>query len=115
MRIKFIPLALALGMVSVSSPIWTQPAQQAQAHPAIVLAEQLPPRTLSVSGQVTSIGPTSLVVEIKNGEDPRAMDFVIDDNTKVTGKLATGSIADVQYRVEKDKDIAVNITIESGQ
>jgi len=71
----------------------------------------------SVSGKVTDIGSDkrsfSLEVNDKDtsNSNKKTMQFVIDDNTQVQGRVTVGTNALVQYQPTSDgKNLALNIT-----
>jgi hypothetical protein len=63
------------------------------------------------SGQIASVGDASFTLEVKKSKDPQTVQFVVDENTKVGGKLAVGAQAVVEYRSEDDKNIATHVVV----
>ena len=61
----------------------------------------------SVSGKVVSIAPDerSITLEVNNGNDKRTMQFVVNQNTQVTARTSTGSMATVQYQPSSDNQL----------
>jgi hypothetical protein len=67
----------------------------------------------AVSGKVTSIAPDkkSISLEVTDNGAKSTMQFVLDDNTRVTGRVSVGTDATVQYQsTEGGKLLAVNIS-----
>ena len=85
--------------------------------------EQTAPATQSVSGKITDVQKTSFTLSIgpshtmsNNGNQlqessQRSMTFQIDKNTTVDGKLQVGANADVTYREEEGKFVAINVRV----
>ena len=61
----------------------------------------------SVSGKVASIAndKKSIMLEVTDGADTHTMQFIVDQNTQVTGRVSTGSSATVQYQPTNDKQL----------
>jgi len=60
----------------------------------------------SVSGKISAIGDASFSVDVKKSQDLVTLQFLIDDTTKVEGRLEVGSIATVDYRTDDGNNIA---------
>jgi len=81
------------------------------------------PGQLSVSGKITAIGKNSFTLAVAEGqtssgqqfsqETPKAksMIFHIDKNTTMEGKLKVNATADVTYREENGKNIAISVHV----
>lgn len=67
----------------------------------------------SVSGQIAPVGDASFTLEIKKSKDPQTVQFEVDENTKVEGKLTVGAQAVVEYRAEGDKNIATHVVVHA--
>ena len=66
-----------------------------------------------VSGKVTSIAPDkkSISLEVTDQDKTNTMQFAIDDNTKVTGRVSVGGMASIQYESsDNGKLVARNIS-----
>jgi Cu/Ag efflux protein CusF len=66
-----------------------------------------------VSGKVVSIAPDkkSISLEVTDNNKTSTMQFAIDDNTRVTGRVTIGTMADIQYQNSDDgKLLALNIS-----
>jgi len=66
-----------------------------------------------VSGKVTSIAPDkkSISLEVTDQNKTNTMQFAIDDNTRVTGRVSVGTMASVQYESsDGGKLVARNIS-----
>jgi hypothetical protein len=65
----------------------------------------------SLSGSISSIGDAEFSVDVHKNEDVKTVQFLVDDNTKVEGKLAVGAQATVEYRTTGEKYIAVHVVV----
>lgn len=66
----------------------------------------------SVSGKISSIGDASFAVEVRKGQDLVTFQFLIDDTTKVDGRLEVGSMATVEYRTDGGNNIALRVVVQ---
>jgi len=85
--------------------------------------EQTAAATQSVSGKIASLEKTSFTLDIgpahtmsNQGEQlqdssPKSMTFQIDKNTTVDGKLQVGASADVTYREDGGKYVAISVRV----
>jgi hypothetical protein len=67
----------------------------------------------SVSGKVTSIGEDrrSFVVEVDNGGTKQNMQFVLDKNSQVEGRVTTGSMVLVEYQpLNGDQNLCLKVS-----
>jgi hypothetical protein len=67
-------------------------------------SEQQAQQTRSVSGKVASIASDkrSITLEVNSGNDKHTMLFIVNQNTQVTARVNTGSMATVQYQPTDD-------------
>ena len=74
----------------------------------------------SVSGKIAEVQKTSFTLSIGTshtiGQDlqeptQRSMTFLIDKNTTVDGKLQVGANAEVTYREDAGKHVAINVRV----
>jgi hypothetical protein len=102
------------GIALHARPIQQEP-QSKQRDPQTQRNEQ----TKSASGKVTDIASDkkSFTIEVNDGNARRAMQFVLDGNTQVQGKVSVGTDATVEFQPTPDgKNLAVTITPRtSGQ
>lgn len=68
----------------------------------------------SQSGKIASIGDASFSLEVTNGSDKKTIEFLVDDDTKVEGKLRVGSRATVEYRSADGRNTAVHVVGKSA-
>jgi hypothetical protein len=67
----------------------------------------------SVSGKISSIGDASFSVDVKKSQDQVTLQFLIDDSTKVEGRLEVGSQATVDYRTDDGNNIATHVVVQA--
>jgi hypothetical protein len=116
-RIVFATLA---SLILVAS-LWAIPTAADNAQPTATA--QTPASQLSVSGKITAVGKDSFTLAVAGGqtssslhfaqEAPKAksMIFHIDKNTTIEGKLKVDANADVTYREENAKNIAISVHV----
>jgi hypothetical protein len=66
----------------------------------------------SVSGRISSIGDASFAVDVRKSQDFVTLQFLVDDTTKVEGKLEIGSVATVDYRTDGGNNIALHVVVQ---
>ena len=106
---RFRPsLCLAtLLMVCFTIAAWSTPTpDRAAAGPL-----QPTPDNQSLSGRISSIGDASFAVEVMKDQKPNIVQFQIDGNTKVEGRLTVGAQATIEYRSDEGRNIAVHVTV----
>ena len=93
-----------LGVVASSGALTTQPLSSSSQPDATEHG--------SVSGKISLIGDASFAMEVRKGQDLVTMQFLIDDTTKVDGRLEIGSMATVDYRTDGGNNIALHIVVQ---
>jgi outer membrane lipoprotein-sorting protein len=71
--------------------------------------------TKSVTGKVASIGDQgkSFALEVNDGSSKRTMNFVVDKNTQVQGRVTEGTIVAVEYQPSDDgQNLCVRVTAQ---
>jgi hypothetical protein len=92
-------------IVAWSTPLTARPA----AGPL-----QPTPGNQSLSGKIASVGDAEFSVQVTKDQDVNTVQFLVDDKTKVEGKLAVGAQATVEYRSNADKNIAVHVVVTTS-
>lgn len=69
------------------------------------------PDTQSLSGKIAAVGDAEFSVQVTKDRNVNTVQFLVDDETKVEGKLAVGAQATVEYRSNADKNIAVHVIV----
>jgi hypothetical protein len=65
----------------------------------------------TVSGKIASVGDAEFALEISQNQRESKLEFLVDGNTKVEGKLTVGAQATVEYRSEAGKNIATHVSV----
>ena len=81
-------------------------------------AQQQNEQSKSASGTVTAIGADkkSFSMDVNDRDTTNNMQFVIDTNTQVQGRVGVGTKATVQYQPTNDgKNLALSVAPQSGQ
>ena len=79
---------------------------------------------LSVSGKITSVTENSFTLAVAGGQTTgqhfaeqeakaKSMTFLVDKNTTVEGKIKVNANADVTYREENGKNVAISVLVTS--
>lgn len=115
-RIVFATLA---SFILVASILAIPPANNAQP----TATAQTPASQLTASGKITAIGKDSFTLAVAGGQasasqqlaqeapKPKSMTFHIDKNTTIEGKLKVDANAEVTYREEGGKNIAISVHV----
>ena len=70
------------------------------------------PEDQSLSGQISSVADAAFTLNIaKANKKPETVEFLVDDKTKVEGKLTIGAQAMVEYRSDDGKNVAVHVVV----
>jgi hypothetical protein len=69
------------------------------------------PDNQSLSGKISSVGDAQFSLDVLKDKDVNTFQFLVDDHTKVEGKLAEGAQATVEYRADGGKNIAVRVIV----
>ena len=107
---KFLVSASLAGLLllaGVSS--WTR-SISAQSEPA------QPKATKLIAGKVTSIGNDghSFGLEVDQNGQKQTMQFVVDKNATVQGKVTVGTPVTVEYAMEGGQNLALTIAVAQG-
>jgi hypothetical protein len=85
--------------------LWSVPA------PAEVGPLRNTPEPSSVSGRIANVNTSQFTLSLNRNQNPNKLEFVIDANTKIEGKLAIGSQATVDYRAEGQQLVATHVVV----
>lgn len=119
-----LTLASLAGVILVVAAWGLPPATNGSTHPTLI-NEQTPSATQSVSGKIASVAKDSFTLTIASNQtsaghqltqqqaEPKTMTFFIDKNTAIEGKLKVNANAEVTYREEGGKNIAVSVHVAS--
>lgn len=107
---KFLMLGSLTALVFIGFPVFANP------HSPPFQPGQQAAQPSAVSGKIVSIGndKRSISLEVTDNGNANTMQFVLDENTQVTGRVHVGSDATVQYQTGQDgKLLALNIAPKS--
>jgi hypothetical protein len=108
MRFRTILTLETLFLTCFTVAVWSMPLTSVPGGP-------FDPATQKgyVSGTVSAIRGASFSVDVKKSEDVVTLKFLIDDATKVDGRLAVGSVVTVDYRNDGADNVAVHVVVKS--
>ncbi len=69
------------------------------------------PENQSVSGQIASVGDAVFAISVTKNNQAQTVEFLVDDKTKVEGKLTVGAQAVVEYRSDSGKYVATRVVV----
>jgi hypothetical protein len=107
MKFRTILSLASLFMFLFTAAVWSQPL------PADSTANHTPD-SQSIAGKISSVGDASFSVEIQKGQTMSTVQFQIDGNTKVEGKLAVGAQAAVEYKSDNGSNVATHVVVTSA-
>ena len=123
MKIEARIVCSALASLFLTVAVWALPRAHgtAQTNPT---NEQTAPQTQSVTGKIASVGNNSFTLTVGSSASsqeqqlqqqtaPKTMNFLIDKNTTIEGKLQVGATADVTYREDNGNNIAISVRVGS--
>lgn len=108
MRFRTVLSLATVYLLCFTVAVWSQPLDT---HPSLRGSAST---NSTVSGKIASVGDASFTVEVKRSENADAMQFLVDESTKVEGKLTVGAQATVEYRSEEGKNIAVRVVVAAA-
>ena len=107
MRFRTALCLASLFLVCFTVAAWSTPVPDRLA-PADLTAS---PDNQSLSGKIASVGDAAFSLEVTKNQDRKTIEFVVDGETKVEGKLTVGSQATVEYRSDNGKNVAVRVVV----
>jgi len=107
MRFRASMCLVTLFVVCFTIAAWSTPLRDV---PAAGDARPTPD-SQSLSGTIASVGDAEFSVQVAKNKDEGAVQFVVDDKTKVDGKLTVGARATVEYRSDGGKNIALHVVV----
>jgi hypothetical protein len=110
MRFRTILTLATLFLTCFTVAVWSEPLFPQPSSRAYEPATQ----NGSVSGKISSIGDASFSVDVKKSQDLVTLRFLIDDTTRIDGKLEVGSTATVDYRTDDGNNIALHVVVQSA-
>jgi hypothetical protein len=92
-------------MLCFAISLWSAPV------PAEMAPSRNAPEPSSVSGTIANVNTSQFTLSLNRNQNPNRLEFVIDTNTRIEGKLAVGSQATVDYRAEGQQLIATRVVV----
>jgi hypothetical protein len=121
MKIRLSFAALALVAAAMTMPVLAAPAPPV-AQPQSAMQTQ----GRTATGTIASVTDNSIAINLRKGTDQgdavgsansdesKTMQFVVDTNTKIEGQPVVGSLATIEYKMDKDNNmVATRITVQS--
>jgi hypothetical protein len=106
MRLRTALSLASLSLLCCSVAVWSSPLiAEPSDHTSGV------PEVQSVSGKIATVGDAEFALEVKQNQKATTVQFLVDGNTKVEGKLAIGAQATVEFRSEDGKNIAAHVVV----
>lgn len=108
MKFRTILSLATLFLTCFTVAVWSQPLPAA--GPALGPGGW--PENKSVSGKISEVGDAEFSVQVmKGGGETHTLRFMVDDLTRVQGKLAVGAQAQVEYRSDAGTNIAIRVVV----
>ena len=73
-----------------------------------------PLRNNAATEKIPSVGASQFSLDVLKDKCVNSIQFLVDDKTKVEGKLAVGAQATVEFRADGSKNIAVRVIVTSA-
>lgn len=106
MRLRTILSLATLFLTCFTLAVFAQPSERAETEVNRAAENQ------SVSGKIVSIGDAAFALSVsKDNQKEQTVQFLIDDKTRMEGKLAVGAEAMVEYRSDSGQNIAVHVVV----
>lgn len=106
MRFRTALSLASLFLLCFTVAVWSTPLNAQSAVRTNPTAE-----TQSLSGKIASVGDAEFALEVRQNQKPNTVQFLVDGNTKVEGKLSIGAQATVEYRSEDGRNIATHVSV----
>lgn len=98
----------SLFLILFTVALWTEPVGS-QPLPALSRSATT---NQTVAGRISSVGDATFAVEVKKNQDVQSLEFMVDENTRVEGKLEVGANATVEYNSVDGKNLAVRVIVQ---
>jgi hypothetical protein len=107
MRFRTAVLLTTLFLVCFTVAAWSTPIPVKTATASL----GADPDAQSVAGKISSVGDATFAVDVMKDQKVNTLQFLVDGDTKVEGKLSVGAQATVEYRSEEGKNIATHVVV----
>jgi len=106
MRLRTALSLATLFLVCFTISAWSLPAPD-----RLIPSPLNSPDNPSLSGKISAVSDASFSLEIIKNQERKIVEFQVDGDTKVEGKLAVGSQATVEYRSNGGSNVAVRVVV----
>jgi len=110
MRFRTVLSLASLSLMLFTVAAWTEPAVS---QPLPNLSHSAPTNQ-TVAGRISSVGDASFALEVKKNQEAQNLQFLVDGNTKVEGKLTVGADATVEYNTIEGRNLAVHVIVQQA-
>jgi hypothetical protein len=107
MRFRTAVLLTTVFLVCFTVAAWSTPIPRETGTASLNAA----PDAQSVAGKISSVGDAAFAVDVMKDQKVNTLQFLVDGDTKVEGKLSVGAQATVEYRSEEGKNIATHVVV----
>jgi len=107
MRFRTALSLASIFIVCFTVAAWATPIPDRLVPPRLAPSPDNP----SESGKIASIGDATFSLEVMKGQERKTIEFLVDDDTRVEGKLQIGSQATVEYRTADGRNVAVRVVV----
>jgi uncharacterized protein DUF5666 len=108
MRLRTVFCLDTVFLVCFAVATWSMPLSSQPAAGTLIAV----PDTQSLSGKISSVGDAEFSVDVQKDQDVNTVQFLVDENTKVEGKLKVGAHATVEYRTNDGKNVAIRVVVK---
>ncbi|MFZ0637987.1 MAG: hypothetical protein WA755_08810 [Candidatus Acidiferrales bacterium] len=105
----YLALVLAFALAPAASASYAALCQPISDVASLQQEQQHETPTNSVTGKVVKISQSQLTLEPQGDTASAPIDFDVDSNTKIDGKVQPGDTVSVDYRTDGDKKIATHV------
>jgi len=106
MRFRTVLSLATFFMACFTIAVWSQPLPSRTPSARSTVENQ------SISGKISSVGDASFSVDVQKNQKINTVQFLVDGNTKIEGRLTVGAQASVEYRSDSGNNIATHIVVE---
>ena len=103
MRFRTAVSMVTFFLLCFTISLWSVPA------PAEIVPPRDTPEPFSVTGTISNVNTSQFVLLLSRNHKTSNLEFVIESNTKIEGKLAVGAQATVDYRTEGEQLVATHV------
>lgn len=106
MRLRTALSLASLFLLGSTVAVWSVPLNAEPSDQANTV-----PEAKRVSGKIASVGDAEFALEVRQDQKTHTMQFLVDGDTKVEGRLLIGGQATVEFRSEGGRNIATHVSM----